>query len=494
MDSIIQSQTQSAIVQKLSETEHSVKRFTGDIPDNAPFRSMSKRVLQPYMGANTGQASTSSTIHFRVPRNGFLVRAYLRCKLFLSDPPSTDELRPSHNKEFANKSFGSDFFASFMDKVVLSIGGKEVETLLPEEILHRAYALKGNESENVLYGMRGRFSGYGESDFGDLGFDGELPLVPDTDCDEYVNFLIPLEFSTFKFHKDALDTNFVNQIEIRMEKHPIRVMQTVGLGIVNTFTTCELVCKYYNVHDHFRNQIRNGNHSRDTSTLLVNSSLLTTPRVTSELITTPTDYARNVYHLESSDLFVTDILVTFRKLNAENEDFKGDIVTQPNHQADFLKFTLRANDRTLYEKYHYEMRFEDSNVSSQYISDDSHSLQGSKWFPQLNTGNVQGHGGLSDTVDFPTESYEALYNSPDALNITRFGTNMYRIPLSLMNTDEFLNGGLDFGSLADIQLIIEGQPLLPEENTFDAWGCETHIVLRHKQLLRIDSKTGAVSL
>jgi hypothetical protein len=99
-------------------------------------------------------------------------------------------------------------------------------------------------------------------------------------------------------------------------------------------------------------------------------------------------------------------------------------------------------------------------------------------------------------IDSDTERMEGTLYRDDADTLEyRSAPCMYRIPLTMFGTDEFLNGGLDMKSLKNVELIIEGQGLIfPETLTVDHNGLTPQIVIRHKTLTRIDGKTGMVSL
>jgi len=455
MDPVIQGLTQSAIVQKLSETEHAVKRFTPDLPDNAPYRSLSKRVVQPFRGTNSGSNSPSSTLDFSVPRNGFLTRTYLRCVVQFAGPTPVPQA-PTHTSSNLPR---VNNFANFFERAHLLIDGKIVETLYPEQIMASASELSGGEGERVLKGLRGLLTSFSPEEIGE----GVLDLDAIQSFYYYGYFTIPLDFSTFKFHKDALDVNFLGRVEIRVEKRPFRIFPS---GESNDSTKCELVCKYYNVHEHFRTQIRNGMHGKETQTKLMSSGY----RVNTLPVTSNSN-THHVYDLTGLKLYVSDIFISFRAANRE-------LLTGPNFNEDF-KLTLQANGRTLFEKNHYEMREDMVGASSNYAGDEVSIVQASKHFNMDNTIQVL----VNDGMDLPPSR---LLDRGD-ISYYEHSLGMYRIPLKHVNTDEFLSGGLDLTSLTNVELIIDGYD-------FGAGAGQLDIVLNHKNMLRIDSKTGTVSL
>lgn len=264
MDYCIQSQLQSPLIQKLSEVPNNLKRFTGDIPDNAPFRSLEKAVVSPFMG---DMDNPDATLNFRVPRLGYLNRMWLKVRLYMPQTPLRTHVDPDAITE--EKPRGAEFFASFFESATLLVGGRVLETLFPENILYEVYKHTGPGADAVLYGLKGMHSDYSEDEMGELGFDayvdGGAANLP-----KYANFMIPLNFSVCNFHKDALDTGFLQDIQIEFKKHAIRGMQH---GETGSYTRVSLVCKYHNFHPHFKNQVRNANFQKEPSTLITNQNI-----------------------------------------------------------------------------------------------------------------------------------------------------------------------------------------------------------------------------
>jgi len=194
-------------------------------------------------------------------------------------------------------------------------------------------------------------------------------------------------------------------------------------------------------------------------------------------------FHRHVYNLDL-DLFATDILITFRKLTVISPNkYTAEVYTSPSSEDEaYLKFILKANGKVLFEKNHWEMHREE-NVSSHDIQDQVNMHQGTRVYRHVSSsvteallGGVYQHDG-----DGASSEYRVV-------------PCMYRIPMSMFGTDEFLNGGLDFKSLKNVELVIEGEALNIETATVDHNGLTPQIVIRHKTLLRVDGKNGSVSI
>jgi hypothetical protein len=481
MDTVIQSLSQSAIVQKLSDTENNVKRFTHDIPDNAPYRSFDKSEVQAYTGNRT---DPDATLRFKIPRRGYLNRMYLKVSCIFDRVPDGVEA------DFGERPKGPEFFASFFTSAELHVGGKHVETLYAENILYDAFRNDKGTSENQLYWMKGSDTGYDDEQLGERRF-GLDYNVSTLSLPKGPNFILPLNFSLFSFYKDSPDTTFLPKMEVVFNKR--RMLGYQDGPDVTESTSATLVCKYHNVLNHFKTQIRNTNYPKETATLLTSNNYLvdTLPKQTqvaavakqsNPYIPGSPAYGKFEYKLDL-DMYATDILITFRKLTLETRThYISEVYCTPptGHSNDiYLKFTLRANGRVLFERNHWEMHRED-NVSSSDIQDSPNMSQGHTWYNRAHTENETIAG--------------TLYRSEADTTEYRSAPCMYRIPLSLFGTDEFLNGGLDMKSLKNVELIIEGEALKPETTTKAADGLTPQIVIRHKTLTRIDGKTGAVSL
>ena len=265
MDNIIQGLNQSPIVQSLSEVSHNLKRVVHDIPDNAPYRTLHKRVLQPTSG---DRDDPNSTLNFTIPRHGNLIRMYLKASLYFPFQPNA----PGSSQSDNDKAMGPHFFASFLTNASLFIGGRCVETLLPENILANAYQSNTDVVDNVLLGLKGRWSEYNENILGS-GHEDIVSQGAGVKLQKYANFLIPLDFSLMRFHKDSIDTRVLQKMQVEIQKRGIQVFQTQLPG---AYTKCQLVCKFYDLDQSFRNEIRNTNYPEVKSSLLTYGNYLIT--------------------------------------------------------------------------------------------------------------------------------------------------------------------------------------------------------------------------
>ena len=193
------------------------------------------------------------------------------------------------------------------------------------------------------------------------------------------------------------------------------------------------------------------------------------------------------YNLSKLGGMLDEILITFRNKELDNLDsMYGEVKSAPL-KNDYLKFTITINGEKVFDKFHHEMRLEKHNISSLDIQDQSFPQQSSKMFGLENTGNE-------------VVGIDPLYFDGSNLGqnnvVHKHSANMYRISLSMFDTDEFLNGGLDMNT-ANVELTIEGGMLSKKGNVGTnsealIGPCIPQVVLQSKSLCRIDGKTGSV--
>jgi len=473
MDSTIQSLTQSAIVQKLSEKEHLIKRFLHDIPDNAPYRSEHKVELN---GVRDDANVTDSLVTFNVPRNGFLNRMWLKVRVHF------DKVHTKANT-LANEqhAWGPEKFGMVFEYCQLKIGDQVVETLLPESVMYNAFRHRGAAGVHILKGLTGYdYKKENSVSFEDFGSAQERDPTPSHL--QGVDFMIPLEFSILRHLKDSLDTNFLPRITVLFKRKTVVGHQSRGL---TGSTMNKLTCKYHNFHNHFRANIRNANFGSESPIFYLNDST----QVTKPPLYTPLedDVGKFKFSIDL-DLDVTELLIAFRNLHPEHvndDDYKSEFVPSHNGQQN-ISFHLKANGKTLLLKYGSELLREDFALSGVDLQDKVDVSGGLTVFQSERSFSPHW---LSDplrayTTDSVAESH--LHH--------RSSSSLYIIPMTLLGTDLFYNGSMSTKSLTNVTLEIEGKSLFIDEPspamTFNNF--LPSVVLRHKKLLRIDSKTGVV--
>jgi hypothetical protein len=243
------------------------------------------------------------------------------------------------------------------------------------------------------------------------------------------------------------------------------------------------VCKYHNFHNHFDANIRNANFGKESPIFYVNdSTLVTRPPV---YALEPNDVGHYHYSIQM-DRDVTEILIAFRNLSndeIQHVDYKGEYSVAHNAEQ-YVHFTLKANGKTLVEKYGWELLRDDYSTSGVELQDKNNVSNGLVNFQSLRSPNNHLSGPLIDNVT-GTLGLE---------NTFRKASSLYVIPMTLLGTDLFYNGALCTDSLANFTLDIRGQSLEVEQVqqplVFD--DITPSVVLRHKKIVRIDSKTGVV--
>ena len=470
MDSIIQGQTQSALVQKLSETEHNVKRLTHDILDQAPLVSKQMAELEPYMG---DVRDTNAKFRFKVPRQGYLDRMYL--KVFL-------DFLTSHFKYNggAAKPSGMETFGMFFEHASLFVNGKRVETLYPESVMYNTLTHNNSITTHLKRGLNG-IHNHGVENQTNIEFSN--PNISEDFGD--FKFLIPLEFSLFKFFKDSVDTNFLGDIEVEFKRKPIlgTETQTPAESSLRPF----LSCSYHNFKNTFRTNIRNANYSKQVTSFLHTDSFRIPEGLYSEKAGTNPIDSVGIYKFDLGGVEdISEIVVGFTQTDPQltiSTSYHGEYSSLPSPDA-YVRFILRSNGKVILDKFHYELISLPTNPHAAQI----HDLY---------------KGGSANVFGFDISSYDlkrleqdqAHYAEPNFNELQNNAVSIITIPMSLFGTDEFYNGVLSLKSLTNVELEVQGQDL---KKLVGPFGLDTYsntiptVVLRSKKIARIDGKTGNI--
>ena len=476
MDNIIQSQSQSAIVQKLSETEHNLKRFTKEIPDNAPIMSHQTVELNPYIGDVSEQ---SGTCRFRVPRRGYLNRMWLKVRA---------EATKHKPRYISDKGRGCEKFMNFFESASLFVGGKRVETLYGESIIYNSTTHHWDIAHHLVKGLTGmnhnEASGPPGFEFGkpnnysvDLGSGNGI--LPHRNAD----YIIPLEFSMFRFFKDSMDTNFLGEIEIEFVKKHMIGQQLPGDRVYSS-----LVCKYHNFLNHFRTNVRNANFSKETSSFLLTNSVKITeiPTLEEETIS-PSGIQIGTFTYQLQSLKdVTDILIAFRQEEIDNNAYHGEFSRGWGYEGRF-SLKLKANGTTLIDKKGAELIYPDLNIHSQDVPD-----LVKPEVVRVSMGNyaIEAHAYHSGTGPYDTATQTHFFR------LEHKTTPIVIVPLKMFGTDEFYAGGINTESLTNVELILSSTSFATPGTLYgnDFTHCTPSVVLRTKTVGRIDTKTGTVAV
>ena len=474
MDTIIQGQTQSALVQKLSETEHNVKRLTHDIPDQAPLVSMQTLELEPYAGDINDE---NTTFRFRVPRRGYLNRMFMKCFI------KTNTLVHHKFDPSTLKHSGMETFGIFFEYASLIVNGKRVETLYPESIMYNTSTHDSNIVKHLKVGLGGRRTHDVENQ---TSIEFSNTNIKDGTGYGDFKFLIPLEFSLFKFFKDSVDTNLIGNIEIEFKKKAMLGLK-LPVPVAHIETRTLLSCCYHNFKNTFRTNLRNANYKREVTSFLHVDSVPVPEGVYKEIeglaIDTMGSYT---FNLDGSQ-DISDIIVSFTQTHPTflaSNNHNGEYSVAPGIESQ-LRFILRSNGKVLLDKNHYEL------------------ING---LPELHSSQLQDYFKPSNALSFnkfiaahyiyrTDQDHANLYRGGPATAINYPSYSIMVIPFSLFGTDEFYNGVLSLKSLTNVELEIRGQDLLQAGANFSEASFERTIpkvVLRTKSIARIDGKTGNV--
>jgi hypothetical protein len=459
MDNIIQAQIQSGIIQQLSENEHNISRFIKDIPDNAPIRSFQRSEVTPYVGSV--DAPKDQTYRFRVPRKGYLNRMWLKVRVDSTTMES-----------YAGIPLGILRFGNFFESASLFIGGKRVETLYPESIAYNAMTHQGVCGKNVLQGLAGlEKGGYNV----EPGFEFGKSNTVHSGTDYGKDYVIPLEFSIMRFFKDSLDTNFMKNVEVEFRKREI-------LGNDNTKCYVSLVCKHHNVLNHFHTNIRNANHSKESTSKIVTRSIRVVDTPATEYVTVADGTSERKFTFNIPDVGdLTEILISFNKRQEAISGSATGQYTFGHYLTQGFQVVLKSNNNVLVKKSGWELMGEVYDAHSNNIQD--------KVDPNM----------AAISFGAPTDigSIYAPESGEDAKVTGFFLDNvknpwMYVIPFKLFGTDEFYNGALNTKSLPNLTLEIQSRSFVVDNPSLFEFNIEPLVTLRHQAIARIENKTGEV--
>jgi len=332
--------------------------------------------------------------------------------------------------------------------------------------------------------------------------DGRLTIAPNfsngyakqvqLNRNQHANFLVPVTLSSLKTLSKNYQTRFVEdlELEVRMKELARGFNVTSNNADSSTYHTVELVLIYHNWHDNIENTIRNSNYKRG-----VPASVYSTNWVRAATSVAVKSNALPLTIPLSSRNLVTEICVVAKSKSA------GDVMAHPSLQVaksdytvlldrDFkyrLEFT--GSGKCIWEGSNYELHGPDT---SDYDLSDRRLL-----------GGDSAYGGSDKTARAPYEVHGSEHPSAlagaasktSAIEYTQggvdysFGDNMAILRFGFQTTDEFYSGGVALQTISNPSIVITppaGALWLDKEIEFDVY-------VKHANLVRIDSDTGAVT-
>jgi hypothetical protein len=316
---------------------------------------------------------------------------------------------------------------------------------------------------------------------------------------QHAEFVVPVTLSSLKMLSKNYQTRFVEDLELEVKMKAIgrgfNEMDSANLSDSTSHHEVELVLIYHNWHDNIENTIRNSNYKRGVPASIYSTNWVkaaTTAAVTSN--TLPLSIP-----ITSRNL-VTELLVV-AKSKSNGENLKVDSIKRA--KSDYV-VALRG-------EFNYKLELKGSGKT--IWSGDSTELQGPDsadydLTERRLTGGDVAYGGLSrrspgvtstllgpnQNLNFSSTGTKAEY-SP--YTITQggvdysFGDNMAILRFGFQTTDEFYSGGIALQTISNPTVEIT-----PYAHTNESWvdkEIEFDVYVKHANLVRIDSDTGAVT-
>lgn len=402
-----------------------------------------------------------------------------------------------------------------LDEMRLTTNGKLIETVygetIPAEVVKmpqqlRDFYLQGmtgwsmggpqgevitdKNYENVWDPSQSRRDAYGR--FHTLG-------IHDTaNTNQHAHFIVPVTLSSLKSLPKNYQTRFVEDLELEVK------MKALGRGF-NEFASAtdltshhevELVLIYHNWHDNIENTIRNSNYKRGVPASVYSTNWVraaTTSKVVSNSLSLSIP-------LTSRNL-ITELVIVARS-KATGLTFAGND-----------RMLSRKSDYTIfYEKgFAYDVELVGSGKS--IWSGSSIDLQGADSADydlverRMNGGDC-GYGGLASAdqrikPQVGGSTIGMVYTAAGAGTVGNggythggydysFGDNMAIMRFGFQTSDEFYTGGIALQTISNPTIIIT-PPSSMRGNQWTDMGVEFDVYVKHANLIRIDSDTGAVT-
>lgn len=467
MDVQIQSQIQSPLVRTLQSIPTNSANFVHGIPDNTPpFSKTSVKV-----SAHIGNPDQPNGLHvFKVPQNGHLNKAYLRYRMYGHSDANDDVIHTDVDNPFS--------FGDGIEYIQLRTHNNVIQTIPASAIPFEVASACGSEQmlKNNLTGLVGYYGtiaggvalqtppNYTRPTYTATG------LWASDELDNQVkDYMIPIPFSSTFYLKDNLETRMMEDLEIVVKTRLPPTMyrgtggnDTAPLPIVDRHEL-ELTLDYIQFHGNVEEVIRNENFKPDVPAALLQS-----------------DYEVHKALYEKTESIGQNGTKVVYKVRLNTDALATDIFIVPKvHPANFG-----------YERY---SAFGETGFHFELFSGGISILSGFK---------AEFDGIESRQYSTVTRQYQNEGVLP--LRWTRSGT---RIRLALNNTDEYFDGGFSFASLVAPELVISATYATGSPYTFyvDLGASQTgdmdnepelvefDVVLKRKNLLRIDGNTGKIS-
>lgn len=327
--------------------------------------------------------------------------------------------------------------------------------------------------------------------------EGQVSLL----MNQHAHFIVPVTLSSLKMLSKNYQTRFVEDLELEVTTKALaRGFNEFTSGVdLTSHHEVELVLLYHNWHDNIENSIRNNNYKRG-----VPASVYSTNWVRAAITAKVTDDTLPISIPLTSRNLVTELLIVARSKanNAPIENLKR-----------------RKSDYTIFDHSTLEYTVELTGSGKTIWSGSSHELLGPDTADyDLNDRRLAGgdaaYGGMPNLMASRVTAGRAVENTTflngtsttltNQQSVTQcgvdfsFGDNMAVMRFGFQTTDEFYSGGIALQTISNPTIRIT--PRAPQTGTVfgdqQKWTVhelEFDVYVKHANLVRIDSDTGAVT-
>lgn len=443
--------------------------------------------------------------------------------------PANSELRryASHNalvdpSEKAGSMSNAWNVCNILDEIRLTTNGKLIETVYGETIPAEVVKMPAGLREFYQKGMVGYKNGGKDGSRQDPPLysalwdptachrdmfgrytTASLLLSPDYSEvvleNQHASFIVPVTLSSLKTLSKNYQTRFVEDLELEVKTKDIgRGFNEFTSGVdTSKYHQVELVLIYHNWHDNIENTIRNSNYKRGVPASVYSTNWVraaTTAKVVSD--TLPLSIP-----LTSRNL-TTELVVVARAKSLPQSVFPVEALRRRKSDytiplgSDFqYSIELTGSGKTIWSSTNKELQGPDS---ADYDLTDRRIAGGDSAY-----GGMEGHKAHDATrgsnklgllVDHRGATAEHRLSGS---NVTQcgvdvsFSDNMAIMRFGFQTTDEFYSGGIALQTISNPTIKITPPTML--SYTWTDIELEFDVYVKHANLVRIDSDTGAVS-
>jgi hypothetical protein len=312
---------------------------------------------------------------------------------------------------------------------------------------------------------------------------------------QHANFIVPVTLSSLKSLPKNYQTRFVEDLELEVKmKELARGFNRYASATDSTkYHVVELVLIYHNWHDNIENTIRNSNYKRGvpasvystnwvraatTTAALSNTLPLSIPLTSRNLVTELVVVARSK---KASAIFAN-----VDSINTCKSDYRIFLDKEFSYSVELL-----GSGKTIWSSTNRELMGPDSAdydlVERKMAGGDCG--YGGAASKRLNFDpRIKGRGFDTTATDIRLSSEQVSHGGVDY----SFNDNMAIMRFGFQTGDEFYSGGIALQTISNPTIKITPPAALSGDTWLDV-GLEFDVYVKHANLVRIDSDTGAVT-